>query len=205
MFSSGNLIHYLNIKTREVTFRRTVCGGGIGFILVNIRLYWKSHVTLRYILQKNPIPEYNYLTIGENGDNPLIFIYEFPEHKLIAALEGGAKKCFTTASYNHDGELLASQAGYPDYMLTIWKWKTSSIILRAQSFQNDVLNVIFSPFNPILLTTSGLGHIKCWKMANTFTGEFHCGVFCWKFLCAALAFRDFLLVTSSLHMLFPDY
>lgn len=55
-------------------------------------------------------------------------------------------------------------------MLTIWKWQTATIVLRTKSFQNTVINVKFSTYNPILLTTCGLGHIKFWKMADTFTG-----------------------------------
>lgn len=85
-------------------------------------------------------------------------------------MKGAAKQQFTCGSYNHTGELLATQAGYPDFMLTIWRWQTSEIILRSKAFQNDVLYVHFSRFNPILLVSCGLSHIKFWKMANTFTG-----------------------------------
>jgi len=50
---------------------------------------------------------------------------------------------------------LASQGGDPDYMITIWNWEKASVILRSKSFQNDILNVMFSPFVPGQLTTSG--------------------------------------------------
>ncbi|XP_055386246.1 cilia- and flagella-associated protein 44 [Condylostylus longicornis] len=152
VFSSGNYIHYYHIATKELKYRRSASGGGIGFIL------------------KNPNPKLNYLTICENGNNPLIIIYNYPSNDIIATLEGGADSSYTCAKYRPDGELLATQSGEPDYMITIWNWKESKIILRCQSYQNDVLNVLFSPYNSILLTTCGLGHIKFWKMAKTFTG-----------------------------------
>lgn len=55
-------------------------------------------------------------------------------------------------------------------MLTIWDWKKAEIKLRAKSFFNDVLNLQFSPSIPGHLTTSGFGHIKFWKMSQTFSG-----------------------------------
>lgn len=33
-----------------------------------------------------------------------------------------------------------------------------------------LLGLMFSPYCPGQITTSGLGHIKFWKMAKTFTG-----------------------------------
>lgn len=55
-------------------------------------------------------------------------------------------------------------------MLTIWDWLHEKIILRYKAFSQDVYRATFSPTNPGDLTTSGLGHIRFWKMAETFTG-----------------------------------
>lgn len=152
VFASGNLIHFFNVNTSTVETRRSALGGGIGCVT------------------KNPNPSYDFLTIGENGKKPTIFIYKFPEMELIAMLKKGTKRQFSMLEYTTDGELLASQGGDPDYMITIWNWRRKEIKLRAKSFSNDVVNVMFSPFIPEQLTTSGLGHIKFWKMSSTFTG-----------------------------------
>lgn len=152
VFASGNLIHFFNVNTSTVETRRSALGGGIGCVT------------------KNPNRNYNYLTIGENGRKPTIFIYKFPEMELIAMLKKGTKRQFSILDYTTDGELLASQGGDPDYMITIWDWKRKEIKLRAKSFSNDVANLMFSPFIPEQLTTAGLGHIKFWKMSSTFTG-----------------------------------
>lgn len=45
-------------------------------------------------------------------------------------------------------------------MITIWNWKDSQIILRSKSFQNDVNNVLFSPYNPGQLTSCGKYSLK---------------------------------------------
>lgn len=152
VFASGNLIHFFNVLTSTMTTRRSALGGGIGCV------------------SKNPNPVYNHLTIGENGKKPTIFIYKFPEMELVAMLKKGTKRQFTILDYTLDGELLASQGGDPDYMITIWDWKRKEIKLRAKSFSNDVVNLMFSPYITEQLITCGFGHIKFWKMAKTFTG-----------------------------------
>ncbi|KAL9928049.1 cilia- and flagella-associated protein 44 [Glossina fuscipes fuscipes] len=153
VFASGTYIHYFSVSKRTVTFRKSVFGTGIGFIT------------------KNYHPDFQgLLTIGENGPQATVFVYEYPSHNIRVKMEKAAKQQFTCGSYNHSGELFASQAGYPDFMLTIWRWEAAEIILRSKAFQNDVLHVHFSKFNPILLVSCGLSHIKFWKMANTFTG-----------------------------------
>jgi hypothetical protein len=58
--------------------------------------------------------------------------------------------------YSPDGEMLCSQGGEPDYLLTIWNWKASKIILQCQSYVNDVYNSMFSPFVPDHITTCGM-------------------------------------------------
>ncbi|XP_013116263.2 cilia- and flagella-associated protein 44 [Stomoxys calcitrans] len=153
VFASGTYIHYFSISRREVTFRETVFGCGVGFITKNYNSNYQG-----------------LLTIGENGPKATVFIYKHPSIEPRIKLEGAAKQQFTCGSYNSSGELFASQAGYPDFMLTIWRWEKTEVVLRSKAFQNDVLHVHFSRFNPILLVSCGLSHIKFWKMANTFTG-----------------------------------
>lgn len=152
IFASGNLINFFDVTTNVLTTRRSACGGGIGCIA------------------KNPNRIYNYLTIAENGNQPTIFIYKFPEMEIISMLRKGTTRQYSILDYTADGELLGSQGGEPDYMLTIWDWKRQEIKLRAKSFSNDVANLMFSPFIPEQVISCGLGHIKFWSMSSTFTG-----------------------------------
>ena len=43
-------------------------------------------------------------------------------------------------------------------------------MLKSKAFSQDIYRVTFSQFNQHLLTTSGTGHIRFWKIAETFTG-----------------------------------
>lgn len=65
---------------------------------------------------------------------------------------------------------MCSQGGEPDNTLTIWDWRKSNIVLRTKSHTQDVRVCEFSNFTPDHLVTAGSGHIKFWKMENTFTG-----------------------------------
>lgn len=141
VFASGNLIHFFDIESKTIHVRRSACGGGIGCI------------------SKNPVYE-QLLTVAENGNRPTIFIYKYPEMEIQSTLLKGTKLQYSMVDYTADGELLASQGGSPDFMLTIWDWKRGEIKLRTKSFSNDVVNLMFSPYIPEQLTTCGLGHIK---------------------------------------------
>ncbi|KAH8249465.1 hypothetical protein KR032_009855 [Drosophila birchii] len=153
VFASGNFLKFFSISKKEITFQEATYGCGIGFVT------------------KNEHPDFQGLfTVGENGPHPTVFIYEYPSMNVRVKLLNAAKACFTAGSYNKTGELFASQAGYPDFIITIWRWEKAEVVLRAKSFQSDILFVHFSEHNPILLCSSGLSHIKFWKMANTFTG-----------------------------------
>ena len=44
------------------------------------------------------------------------------------------------------------------------------IILKAKAFSQEVYHVQFSEYSENILATSGLAHIKFWKVAETFTG-----------------------------------
>ena len=70
----------------------------------------------------------------------------------------------------YDQELLASVGTSPDFTLTLWNWKNSKIMLRSKAYGQDVFSVFFNPFIKGQLCSSGVGHIKFWQMARTFTG-----------------------------------
>ena len=43
-------------------------------------------------------------------------------------------------------------------------------MLKSKAFSQEVYKVSFSEFNENWLTTCGTGHIRFWKIAQTFTG-----------------------------------
>ncbi|XP_017782969.1 PREDICTED: uncharacterized protein LOC108567166 [Nicrophorus vespilloides] len=152
IFASGNLIHFFDAETREVWFRRSAYGGGIGHIA------------------KNYHPDYPHIAIAENGINPPIIIYEWPSMDIMCVLKEGTTRRYTHLDYSPNGKLLVSQGGDPDYMITVWNWPKSMILLRTKSYVNDVQSVMFAPEVPGQITSCGIAHIKFWKMAKTFTG-----------------------------------
>ena len=113
---------------------------------------------------------YAYFAVGGKGDKPPICVFEYPSLEVKHVMNGGAMKTYAFLEFSPDGELLASLSGTPDYMLTLWNWKKQSIVLRCKAYSLDVFRVSFSPDLAGQLTTSGIGHIRFWQMATTFTG-----------------------------------
>ncbi|XP_059142623.1 cilia- and flagella-associated protein 44-like isoform X2 [Physella acuta] len=150
IFAAGNLVQILNLKSREQRYLRSTSGCGIGAICVH--------------------PSHKFFAVGEKGSAPNINIFEYPSLKLYRILRGGTEESYASLAFSPDGELLASQGGDPDFMLTVWNWKQEKITLRTKSFSQDVFRVSFAPELEGQLTTAGTGHIRFWKMADTFTG-----------------------------------
>lgn len=139
------------------------------FAVFSVILPHLLHYTIIFF-QTNPNSQYSHLVIAEQGINPPIIIYEWPSLEIFGLLKGGSTKRFTHMDYSPDGSLLVSQAGEPDYLITIWNWPIRRILLRTKSYVNDVFIVKFSPFCEGQLASCGISHIKFWKMATTFTG-----------------------------------
>ncbi|CAB1323036.1 unnamed protein product [Coregonus sp. 'balchen'] len=149
-FVAGNLLIFLDVRTKEQRYLRSCSGGGIGAVMAH--------------------PSNRYFAVAEKGDQPNIVIYEYPSLRPYRILRGGTGQAYSFVDFNREGTLLASVGSAPDYMLTLWEWRHEQVMLRCKAFSQDVYRVTFSPDNPGLLTTSGSGHIKFWKMASTFTG-----------------------------------
>ena len=76
------------------------------------------------------------------------------------------------------GELLCSQGGDPDYMLTVWNWETESTLLRCKAFSQDVYKVTFSPFHPGQLTSAGQTAIQKKKKSTLIVLRAYIGSTC---------------------------
>eukprot|EP00759_Apiculatamorpha_spiralis_P046826 PhF_6_TR42944/c0_g1_i1/m.65261 len=148
---AGNTIQFINLTTGNITSEPGRELGGIGCVAVH--------------------PQRECYVVCENSpQEPRVLVYHNPSRKLTNTLKGGAVQGFTTCSFNVNGDKLVTVAMEPDYVITIWNWKEQLILLRNKAFGNDVFRVSFNPLNEGILTTTGVGHIKFWTMANTFTG-----------------------------------
>ncbi|XP_037548007.1 cilia- and flagella-associated protein 44 [Nematolebias whitei] len=150
IYIAGNLLVLLDVSTKEQRFLRSCSGGGIGAVAVCC--------------------SGDYFAVAEKGLKPNIVVYEKPSLRPHRVLRGGAKRKFSFVDFNQDGSQLASLAGDPDYTLTIWNWTQEEVVLMCNAFSQEVYRATFSPYNPQVMTSSGAGHIKFWKVSSTFTG-----------------------------------
>nr|KAJ3422153.1 Cilia- and flagella-associated protein 44 [Polyrhizophydium stewartii] len=149
--SIGNVLIFLNLKNNEQHYMMGLREGSIGAIAVH--------------------PQRTFFAVAEIFDaQPHIYVFEYPSLKLHRILREGAERGYSDLCFNSSGDKIASVAIDPDYMLTIWNWKQEKIVLRSKAFSQDVYRVAFSQDNDGILTTSGMGHIKFWRMSSTFTG-----------------------------------
>ncbi|XP_036303112.1 cilia- and flagella-associated protein 44 [Pipistrellus kuhlii] len=150
LYIAGNQLIFLDLKTKEQMYLRSIGGAGIGVIGVH--------------------PNKTHFAVAEKGVAPKIIIYEYPSLRPYRILQDGADFGYAYVDFNFCGSLLASVGSSPDYTLTIWDWKEEQPILRTKAFTQEVFKVTFNPDDDEQLTTAGSGHIKFWEMAQTFTG-----------------------------------
>ncbi|KAJ8730764.1 hypothetical protein PYW08_002177 [Mythimna loreyi] len=154
-FSSGSIITFLDVNTKQTWFRRSSTGGTVGSITS-----YRTDPNYRIAIAED----------RENEREPIIILYTWPQMEIDAVLRDGTANAYAILDFSPDGELLASVGKEPDFNLTIWNWKFHKILLRTSAFTYGVNSVMFSPYCEGQLTTSGAAHIKFWKMAQTFTG-----------------------------------
>jgi cilia- and flagella-associated protein 44 len=151
IYAAGNNIIIENLVTNAKDYLLSIDEGGVGAVAVH--------------------PSKQLFAVGCKGVQPNIYIYSYPDIKLLKILRNGAERGYSCLSFNKAGNELASVASAPDFMLTIWLWDEEKIFLHAKAFGQEVYNVRFSQDDDRRLTTSGTGHIRFWKMASTFTGQ----------------------------------
>jgi WD40 repeat protein len=150
IYANGNTYEFYDMqeKTRKTLFGKDT--DGIGSIAVH--------------------PSRKFFAIAEKGTNPNIYIYDYPDLRLYRICKNGTEKAYSHVEFSVNGDKLASVGSAPDYTITVWNWKLQRVILKSKAFSQEVYRVSFSPYTDGVLVTSGMGHIKFWKMANTFTG-----------------------------------
>lgn len=150
IYSAGISYKIHNIKTGQVKLFFSINGGGIGAVAVH--------------------PDQKYYAVAEKGSYPSIFIYEYPSLKLYRIMRYGTERSYSNIAFSTNGDKLASVGSQPDYNICIWDWRNEILVLKAKAFSQEVFRVVFSTFSDTILSTSGLAHLRFWKIANTFTG-----------------------------------
>lgn len=140
IFANANTFQILNLDTLERRVYQGTDFGGVGSIAVH--------------------PSRKYFAVGECGDNPNIYIYEYPSMQLYRILRKGTEKSYASITFNSKGDQLASVGSEPDYNLVIWNWMNEIIILKSKAFSQEIFKIVFSTNFDEKLITSGIGHIK---------------------------------------------
>ena len=152
LMAVANTFQIFNIETKERKIFPSTEVGGVGVVAKH--------------------PSEAIFAVGECGYFPNIYIYKYIDGqvKLFRILRKGTEQAYSALSFYSKGENLASVGSEPDYNLVIWNWQRETIILKAKAFSQEIFRVSFSDNFEGKLITCGMGHIRFWEMATTFTG-----------------------------------
>lgn len=99
-----------------------------------------------------------YFAVAEKSRHgaPMAYIYQYPSLAVEQTLEHGTERAYSAAAFNAAGDRLATVGSYPDFMLTVWDWKSGCTLLRSKAFSQEVYCVSFCPSSDGALVTSGI-------------------------------------------------
>ena len=99
-----------------------------------------------------------YFAVAEKSRHgaPTAYIYQYPSLAIEQTLEHGTERAYSAAAFNAAGDRLATVGSYPDFMLTVWDWKSGCTLLRSKAFSQEVYCVSFCPSSDAALVTSGI-------------------------------------------------
>ncbi|CAE8657611.1 unnamed protein product [Polarella glacialis] len=101
---------------------------------------------------------------------PNVYIYSFKTLKLYRILRKGTERGYASVQFSHHNKNhIAALGCAPDYLLSVWDWKNERLLLKCKAYGQDIFTIRWGQF-PGMLTSAGVGHVKFWKMATTFTG-----------------------------------
>jgi len=151
-YITGHVVCFMNINTRQRRFLHGRDNGGIGAVAMS--------------------PDMTYFAVAERSitAQPNVYIYSFKTMRLYRILRKGTMRGYASVAFSpHNKNHLAALGCAPDYLLSVWDWRNERLLLKCKAYGQDVFSIRWGQF-PGMLTSVGVGHIRFWKMATTFTG-----------------------------------
>lgn len=75
---------------------------------------------------------------------PCIHLHEYPSLNEIKQFKNGAELEYRALAFSTTDELL-SLSSAPDYLLTIWNWRTGTRLAQCRTTEKDVVEISFNP------------------------------------------------------------
>ena len=73
----------------------------------------------------------------EGAGEPNVYVFKYPTWEVVHVLRKGAEQSFSCMEFSPDGNQLATVAGNPDYIITIWDWRDERITLHTKAFGQE--------------------------------------------------------------------
>ena len=65
-------------------------------------------------------PRHTRIAVGEEGQNPAVTVYRYPEKDVLYRIRAGAKLVYSLLAFTRDGDRLVTVSDYPDYKFKLW-------------------------------------------------------------------------------------
>ncbi|XP_072883182.1 cilia- and flagella-associated protein 43 isoform X1 [Hemitrygon akajei] len=142
-YPCGNFIIFINVETKEETVLKCETGS-IGAFTTNSN----SEI----------------VAFAEQKLKPSIYLYSFPELTKTAVLADGAELEYTLLDFCYSGSYFASFSSIPDFLLTIWNWRTGSRLCSESVMRMKADILCFNPMNQLQLCLASSNCLLLWNI-----------------------------------------
>eukprot|EP00002_Diphylleia_rotans_P030276 TRINITY_DN620_c0_g1_i6.p1 TRINITY_DN620_c0_g1~~TRINITY_DN620_c0_g1_i6.p1 ORF type:complete len:1590 (-),score=396.80 TRINITY_DN620_c0_g1_i6:241-5010(-) len=153
----GGHIHFIDEET--VAF---VLGNAIKFINTTSGHQFHFWCKGKGIQQFAVSRKAGLVAVAEKGNNPRIFIYEYPEGNISTTLSGGTELDYLAMNFSRDGTRLVTIGALPDHSMILWDWEKQRQLLKIHLGEMRYDLVTFNPRNPLEICASGPEGATCW-------------------------------------------
>lgn len=77
-------------------------------------------------------------------DPPVIHLYEYPSFNELKQFTDAAEFEYSALEFSATDELLALSSA-PDYLLTVWNWRTGQRLAQCETSQKQLVEISFNP------------------------------------------------------------
>jgi WD40 repeat protein len=101
----------------------------IVYMVANSVVLWNLNQNTKSFIWHNSLgittcaanPRNNLIAVGEEGNDPRVCVYSYPQKTLVRSLDGGAAVMYSALAFSRTGSRLVTVGDYPKYTLRVWE------------------------------------------------------------------------------------
>ena len=111
-------------------------------------------------------PTKDIVASGQIGREPEIHVWDVAELNTISIFKGVHERGICAVEFTSDGKRLLSVGLSDNHCVAVWDWRRGECVSQVNGSKDKVFCVLSNPMDSSLFVTTGVKHIKFWKIVG---------------------------------------